>query len=202
MIRIGICNRDLYDYASAPTLMQNNTTIRRRLVTFASAMSLTLCATTIVLWLASYIISPCKIILTESIDLTGQVYDRSERITTIYRGVIYACRADNGPEYRNNLPALKYRTSCYVGQLPQGRRFATSRLGFSLDLPRYATSATYSYRWQWSVPLWVIALSMIVVWRYTHTPFDPRGCRKCSYNLTGNTSGVCPECGTVISKPN
>ena len=25
-------------------------------------------------------------------------------------------------------------------------------------------------------------------------------CMECSYNLTGNTSGVCPECGTPISK--
>ena len=22
-------------------------------------------------------------------------------------------------------------------------------------------------------------------------------CRKCHYNLTGNTSGICPECGTA-----
>ncbi len=27
----------------------------------------------------------------------------------------------------------------------------------------------------------------------------PGHCPKCSYNLTGNTSGVCPECGTAIS---
>lgn len=26
-------------------------------------------------------------------------------------------------------------------------------------------------------------------------------CRKCSYNLTGNVSGVCPECGTAIGQP-
>ncbi|MFN0135001.1 MAG: hypothetical protein ACKVS9_02670 [Phycisphaerae bacterium] len=26
-------------------------------------------------------------------------------------------------------------------------------------------------------------------------------CPKCSYNLTGNTSGVCPECGTPIHAP-
>ena len=25
-------------------------------------------------------------------------------------------------------------------------------------------------------------------------------CAKCSYDLTGNTSGVCPECGRAISK--
>ncbi|HXE55512.1 MAG TPA: hypothetical protein VN541_20985 [Tepidisphaeraceae bacterium] len=26
-------------------------------------------------------------------------------------------------------------------------------------------------------------------------------CRECGYNLTGNTSGVCPECGAVIAPP-
>ncbi|HEV2688413.1 MAG TPA: hypothetical protein VGV35_07655, partial [Bryobacteraceae bacterium] len=25
-------------------------------------------------------------------------------------------------------------------------------------------------------------------------------CQSCGYNLTGNTSGVCPECGTAIGK--
>jgi hypothetical protein len=25
-------------------------------------------------------------------------------------------------------------------------------------------------------------------------------CMVCGYNLTGNTSGVCPECGTAISE--
>ena len=26
----------------------------------------------------------------------------------------------------------------------------------------------------------------------------PRHCQKCGYNLTGNVSGICPECGTPI----
>jgi len=26
-------------------------------------------------------------------------------------------------------------------------------------------------------------------------------CGKCSYDLTGNTSGRCPECGTAVSSP-
>jgi hypothetical protein len=25
-------------------------------------------------------------------------------------------------------------------------------------------------------------------------------CKRCGYSLTGNVSGVCPECGTVIAK--
>ena len=33
-------------------------------------------------------------------------------------------------------------------------------------------------------------------WRpYRH---PPNHCRRCGYNLTGNTSGVCPECGTQV----
>ena len=39
-----------------------------------------------------------------------------------------------------------------------------------------------------------------VVWKqYAHrVPFDERGllCPRCAYDLTGNTSGVCSECGT------
>ncbi|MFQ5493998.1 MAG: hypothetical protein ACE5EX_01325 [Phycisphaerae bacterium] len=27
-------------------------------------------------------------------------------------------------------------------------------------------------------------------------------CVRCTYNLTGNTSGICPECGTAIEPPN
>ena len=38
-------------------------------------------------------------------------------------------------------------------------------------------------------------------WRVAHP--DPRTlsghCNKCGYNLTGNLSGICPECGTDAS---
>jgi len=26
-------------------------------------------------------------------------------------------------------------------------------------------------------------------------------CVKCAYNLTGNVSGTCPECGTKVTQP-
>jgi uncharacterized RDD family membrane protein YckC len=42
----------------------------------------------------------------------------------------------------------------------------------------------------------------VVIWRKhaRKPPFDPRGvyCLHCEYDLTGNLSGVCPECGTPI----
>jgi predicted RNA-binding Zn-ribbon protein involved in translation (DUF1610 family) len=30
---------------------------------------------------------------------------------------------------------------------------------------------------------------------------QPGFCQECGYNLTGNVSGVCPECGTKIERP-
>jgi len=36
--------------------------------------------------------------------------------------------------------------------------------------------------------------------RWARLPM-PGCCHNCSYDLTGNISGVCPECGTVIEKP-
>jgi len=41
-----------------------------------------------------------------------------------------------------------------------------------------------------------IALLRSIVREYE---FATGSCRDCGYNLTGNVSGVCPECGEAIS---
>lgn len=50
------------------------------------------------------------------------------------------------------------------------------------------------------VPLWpILAMTAILpaIWIVKTLRRPRRGfCPECSYNLTGNTSGVCPECGT------
>jgi len=47
-------------------------------------------------------------------------------------------------------------------------------------------------------PLWPVA----IVWAYTEKNPPPKGdsmnCQSCGYNLTGNVSGICPECGKPI----
>ena len=55
------------------------------------------------------------------------------------------------------------------------------------------------------IPLWLpflplLALTAFVVHR-DRTRKLPGQCRKCGYNLTGNTSGRCPECGVVQAIP-
>jgi hypothetical protein len=34
--------------------------------------------------------------------------------------------------------------------------------------------------------------------RFKFSKRYPTGCIACGYNLTGNASGTCPECGTVV----
>jgi len=65
---------------------------------------------------------------------------------------------------------------------PQWPRLSDPRLGF--------------------VPLWiptvVLAIATAFLWRLDRRRTPPGHCQKCGYNLTGNVSGVCPECGTEI----
>ena len=51
------------------------------------------------------------------------------------------------------------------------------------------------------VPLWipfvVVFVPSLLAWRSSRK-YRPGYCRKCSYDLYGNESGVCPECGTKV----
>jgi hypothetical protein len=48
------------------------------------------------------------------------------------------------------------------------------------------------------IPIWLLALLVAVptvrLWRRDRRR-RPGHCQRCSYDLTGNTSGICPECG-------
>ena len=49
------------------------------------------------------------------------------------------------------------------------------------------------------IPFVLIAVPTIVAWRRDRR-FPPGHCQKCGYDLTGNESGVCSECGTECAK--
>jgi hypothetical protein len=53
------------------------------------------------------------------------------------------------------------------------------------------------------IPLWLPLLLVAVPtallwWREWRVP--PGRCSRCRYDLTGNESGVCPECGTAVDR--
>jgi hypothetical protein len=55
---------------------------------------------------------------------------------------------------------------------------------------------------QLTVPLWMLFLGAgvptSVLWCLDRRRGSPGHCRACGYNLTGNVSGRCPECGQAI----
>jgi len=54
-------------------------------------------------------------------------------------------------------------------------------------------------------PAWgyiMIPISLMLMYyypRWSESPSEPT-CRKCGYNLTGNLSGICPECGQSVAR--
>jgi hypothetical protein len=61
-------------------------------------------------------------------------------------------------------------------------------------------------RWNVVIPLWTLTLLTfappLAVWlkAAVHRRRERRGqCPTCEYDLAGNVSGVCPECGMVVA---
>jgi hypothetical protein len=53
------------------------------------------------------------------------------------------------------------------------------------------------------IPLWIpfviVATPTVLLW-HRDRRLPPGHCQHCGYDLTGNVSGVCPECETAIGK--
>ena len=155
--------------------------MRRRMLTIATCLSLLLCAGTVVLW-----VRDSRIIW----DLRT---DRGDlRFLSIERGGFSFVRIDNprdtyqgfGFVYTSELlPSPQYSCAGFVANdtTRQGTRFV------QLVVP------------QWPIAIAAAFLPTIYILRAgrRHFASHPQ-CADCSYNLTGNTSGVCPECGTPV----
>ena len=73
-----------------------------------------------------------------------------------------------------------------------GATIRTSRLWWVL--PNALCSAALAFT--------VVGVCPAVYWYVRGLRRIPPGhCRSCSYNLTGNVSGICPECGTSMEQP-
>jgi len=56
-----------------------------------------------------------------------------------------------------------------------------------------------SHAWVIVLPLWmpfvILAIPTVLLWWRDCRSIPPGHCQQCGYDLTGNVSGVCPECG-------
>jgi len=74
---------------------------------------------------------------------------------------------------------------------------------FGSWLPRRMRSPSGTLWMVW-IPLWLPFVGIVVPTAYLFyrdRRHPPGHCQRCGYNLTGNESGVCPECGTEVETP-
>ncbi|MBI1825053.1 MAG: hypothetical protein HY287_11495 [Planctomycetes bacterium] len=115
------------------------------------------------------------------------------------------------PLYTRSGPPADYDytyTLCSEGPYKCGtaKRFV-SFAGLQIDYYQCKIHPEIWRRMDVVLPLWMplvifaalpgIRLIAFVTRVFRRTP--PGSCKKCRYNLTGNVSGVCPECGTPVT---
>lgn len=195
--------------------------VRRHLLSFATAALLLLCAATIAFWIRGYWVSD-EIEWSHSWQAshdyrTAQAgFEQAAgqlRIDFWYRsnkGVgppSFDPVTDAGPPI-----AIKHRRDghhayMYIdGPAPKFEHF-----GFVADWDQWSSDAVvqhHGYRCLLVLPFWsVLSLSCLAACVMSFRLIRRRGekrhriCSTCSYNLTGNLSGICPECGTPIADP-
>ena len=198
--------------------------MRRLLFDFAAAVSLVLCLAMTTLWVRSYFVADV-IRFRYSEPRDDWSYCRFGWLISGRGGVglDYVCQS-HSPDFRRELQramgtqALANLLSHGSGPSPtypdpslyHGRE--QQHLGF-----KWAGSLEAEDFW-WGfdrakladrefiavAPLWcffVVFLALPVLWgwrRFKKNSHQRELCGHCGYNLTGNVSGVCPECGTPV----
>ncbi len=157
----------------------------RRSTTLAARISLILCLLTAILWLPSYW-RHLTINRTHADHLHGFSI-RSGDLVLIH---------DTNP-YRTD-PQTRYE---FRAEPPDPLHLETRSRGIvRTSDKRLGISATLIYIPLWLpflalilLPFYVFVTTRLTLWRLAH-----HRCPTCSYNLTANQSGICPECGTAV----
>lgn len=72
------------------------------------------------------------------------------------------------------------------------------RLEFFFKMPSWSGTDSLFIPFGWPVVI-LAAGSMFALWKVPRG-FPDGHCQSCGYNLTGNESGICPECGTTTAR--
>lgn len=191
--------------------------MRRRLFAVASAISLLLCLATVALWVRSHATSDALTLVwvrSRAHVIHGLMIDSEWGCIVVIRSRVVVLV----PEWSDGM-AEKAEKSRGWEQFPasQGRygqgfwrdlgfRYSaqTRSFGNAIDSPSTATGLTEDTTLL-MMPDWLVILVGAVLPAWCLTRWVQRfrrrrqnHCSVCSYNLTGNTSGICPECGTPV----
>lgn len=82
--------------------------------------------------------------------------------------------------------------------------FPTSHINYGLSLPHISIATNTRFSVSLVIPLYILILFTILVWLYYVNrrikKAPPWSCISCSYDIRGNQSRVCPECGTPLTE--
>ena len=188
----------------------------RRLLRLLTALSLVLCVAACALWVWSY--HGTEQIGGSSVRISGgRVYERSYGVFSGQGVVAVAAYTREEPSsdylrWAGTLPREFDRSGWIrdAGTSPFGIRDDHAYLGFLYHEGREGTATADEHRRYLRVPYWFIAalatapLALrLVSWLRHHVAeigYRRHGlCSSCGYDLTGNESGICPECGNSAS---
>jgi hypothetical protein len=187
--------------------------VKRRLLNFLAALSLLLCGVSIALWVRSYFRSDTA---WYSRPAQGETFAsvRWWQFDTA-RGDVAVARKFaryRGAPRQTPLAGWRWQTNAPTDRvfLASGARtrFETGAraAGFEFYSAEYdGADGSRSGQRRIVVPVWAVvlvtaALPAVRLWRRLRRGrFAPCHCRRCGYDLRGNESGVCPECGRAVA---
>jgi hypothetical protein len=172
--------------------------VRRWGWNFAAAVSLVLCIAAVVLWTQS------------------RPYYHARRVSSnarfyVFRSLFGILELDMTECFSGQFPS-DFPNRFTINLLPQGTDIVWNRgfksvFGFGYReqplVARFPNGFVTGRTRSFSVPLWAFVgvtsiLPLLFLYRLLHAYRRSlrNGCLRCGYNLTGNISGLCPECGT------
>jgi hypothetical protein len=183
--------------------------VRRRLFNFAAAVSLLLCGIILLFWIRSYWFISSALRYGDTVSAPqgreigrrcwkGEVLLAAGSLQLNWVKPYY----DDGPPHWEFSDEI--RLTHYFSDRSNDPQKPPGALGFGW---RHITGQGRFRSLEISSPVWFIALLAAVLpcWRVLSGFNRSRQiagslCVACNYNLTGNTSGTCPECGTSVPK--
>jgi hypothetical protein len=187
--------------------------VKRRLFNLVCAVSFFLCISTGVLWLRSYwwfdYLSGHSQPTRDGYQYGSVVVSDTGRIE-----IELWTRHYHGPPFGQFVSRARYRGTVSNNSLVSRNKWLGSMNGFHwLGFFFYTKSSNptsinkgvvtrYNETFAMTfIPMWAIVVAtafLPLIWVISRHRRKVGGCPTCHYDLTGNTSGVCPECGTGI----
>jgi hypothetical protein len=169
----------------------------RRLFTFASLLSVVLCVALAVVWVRSYV--------REAGEWVRGRYSAGEYVAGCRRGELFVviepyprafpvARVSGPQPIGNSAMILAYQERRFLAGVSLRDIYSPTPLSAGPTTKQLVSRTVAVQCWAAGVMLAVLP----ACWTFLRLRRRRRlgCCPVCDYNLTGNTSGVCPECGT------